>query len=263
MSTVKNEKISENLQQRTLVDERGNTIPGRPTVLMYSWLLAKSQHLYKYGDFYFDKGFDIVYIKVNPYQVLMPAKAKNVAGELLNFIDREKKESKLLIHGFSVGGYIYGETLVKLESDAKYGHINKNIIGQVWDSVADFAAVPDGFSKAVTPIVPLQKAMRLAIEAYMKIMHAPVTKHYLRASAAYKHNKLDLPTLFLCSTIDPVSCVKTMEEDCIKPWELRGLPVFVKRWNDSLHVRHMMQHPEEYQEAMENFLQFLKERKAW
>lgn len=85
-----------------------------------------------------------------------------VASDILKFLNVNKSYAPLLIHGFSVGGYQWGEVLVRIASDKKrYQHIADRIIGQVWDSAADITEVSFGFPMAVFPKnLLLQNAMK-------------------------------------------------------------------------------------------------------
>lgn len=72
----------------------------------------------------------------------------------------------LMLHGFSVGGYLWGEALNVMSQDlTKYGPIIDQISGQIWDSVVDFEGIPTGMPKAV---FPKNKFMRNSLEAYIK-----------------------------------------------------------------------------------------------
>ena len=256
MSTVNKEKLTDNLQ---LVSHANRDMPNsdRPTVILFSWLLAKGRHVSKYGDYYLDLGFDVLNVKVNPRQLMWPVKSQKVIRDLIEYLDAERKSSELLVHGFSVGAYLYGEMLNMLDSMPKYGYIHDKIMGQVLDSPADVHVVPEGVSKAVTPILPLQKILKFGIDSYMSLFHQQVTQHYLRSSSTFLANRLEIPTMFLYSTIDPVGEAAAIEK-CVHNWRRRGISVFTKCWDDSPHVSHMMYHPEEYLDSLTNFLAQLR-----
>ena len=58
-----------------------------------------------------------------------------------------------MIHAFSVGGYMCGETYVKINGRPEtYGQVGQRIQCQVLDSPVDLENIPYGFSKAVTPV---------------------------------------------------------------------------------------------------------------
>ncbi len=53
-----------------------------------------------------------------------------------------------MLHGFSVGGYLWAECMVQMQKDlAKYEKdLNQRICGQIWDSAADITEIPVGVS---------------------------------------------------------------------------------------------------------------------
>lgn len=85
-----------------------------------------------------------------------------VAGDILKFLEVNRTYSPLLLHGFSVGAYIWGEVLVKIAQDQeRYKEIVERTAGQIWDSAADITEIPVGFPKAVFPKNPvLEKTLR-------------------------------------------------------------------------------------------------------
>lgn len=75
-----------------------------------------------------------------------------VAKDLLKFLNLNNDYSPLVLHGFSVGGYLWGEVLVSIAAERqKYNHILDRIAGQVWDSAADVTEIPIGVPAAVFP----------------------------------------------------------------------------------------------------------------
>lgn len=52
----------------------------------------------------------------------------------------------MVLHGFSVGGYVWGECLAHIDNDrAKYQTVIDRITGQIFDSAADITEIPVGF----------------------------------------------------------------------------------------------------------------------
>jgi len=71
---------------------------------------------------------------------------------LLTFLKQNESYKQILLHGFSVGGYIWGETLDLIQSDKeKYSNVTNKIVGQIWDSTADIGQIVIGMSLAVFP----------------------------------------------------------------------------------------------------------------
>lgn len=85
-----------------------------------------------------------------------------VASDILKFLEANKSYAPLLLHGFSVGGYLWAEVLVKIAQDQeRYKHIVDRTAGQIWDSAADITEIPIGFPSAVFPKNPvLEKTFR-------------------------------------------------------------------------------------------------------
>jgi len=75
-----------------------------------------------------------------------------VANDLLQFLDINTRQRPVLIHGFSVGGYLWGELLALAEKDKeRFQPVLDNIVGHIWDSTADMQDIPDGLPTAVFP----------------------------------------------------------------------------------------------------------------
>ncbi|KAH9491856.1 hypothetical protein Btru_029901 [Bulinus truncatus] len=249
---LKTEKLNENIQLKTIQEKLNHH---RPLVLLYGWMLAKQRHLDKYGNMYHSKGFDVLSLKMKPSQVLLPKQAQRTTEELLSILqDGELKDKPLMVHGFSVGGYMYGELLVKLNQDLdKYNSVKKRLVGQIFDSPVDYEGVPSGFSTILVKNKVGQKILKFSIESYMSIFKDSVTSHYIRSSDAFHRNELRLPSLMLYSRSDPIG-VDTQIELVMKKWRTAGIPVMARCWESSPHVSHFHRHPDEYVEAVLKFL---------
>lgn len=69
--TAANKKIKiKNLQLEQPID--------KPLVVLLSWLMAKRKHIYKFADFYLEKGFDVLNVNITPWQLLWPVKGSQV-----------------------------------------------------------------------------------------------------------------------------------------------------------------------------------------
>ncbi|KAL8615636.1 hypothetical protein ACOMHN_026626 [Nucella lapillus] len=252
---VRTENINKTLQLRRVEGAAGDR--ERPLAVLFGWMLAKKRHLNKYGNLYLSKGFDVLTIQVPPSQVLWPSKAqKRVSSLLATLEDRELSSRPLLIHGFSVGGYLYGEMLVKLGSDPQFKNVCDRMIGQVFDSPVDFEGVPRGFANVLVQNAAMKSLLRKTLESYLKLMHNSVTKHYIKASSAFHSNAMRLPSLFLYSRADPIG-VADIIEDVMNKWRREGVAVSHKCWDHSPHVSHFHHHPDEYVEMLLTFLDSL------
>jgi len=234
------------------------TSSGRPMVLMFGWLLSKSRHIYKYGDFYLGNNFDVLHVKLHPEDLLRPRKTFKVVDQMVDFLSHSDRSSqRILVHGFSVGAYLHGELLHKLATNGEVGQaIQERFVGQVLDSPVDVHNVPAGISKAITTIPGLQHSLQMCISSYLRLMDKPVTQYYRRSSAAFRENALELPSHFLYSHADPVGDAKTIE-DTMALWRGRGITVSGKSWTNTPHVSHFLRYPVEYIDSLKAFLQTL------
>ncbi|RUS80707.1 hypothetical protein EGW08_011530, partial [Elysia chlorotica] len=262
LPAVTTKQLTPNIQLKTLQEP---ALEPRPLVLLFGWMLAKQRHLDKYGNLYHSKGFDVLSLKVGPRryiyrlytgQVLIPQRAQATVEELLTFLLKPELRSRpLMVHGFSVGGYMYGEYLVKLEQHAKVrgqGQCHR-MVGQIFDSPVDFEGVPSGFATVLTKNPVGRQVIQHSLEAYLKVMEGPVTSHYLRSSKAFHENTLRLPSLMLYSRSDPIGVDRNIEK-VMSRWKQVGVPVMSRCWESSPHVSHFHRHPDEYVEAVLKFL---------
>lgn len=128
-----------------------------------AWLMAKQKHLKKYAEIYTELGFDVMVVHITPWQLLWPTKGTQiVASETLKFLDSNKSYSPIVLHGFSVGAYQFGELMLQMSRDMdRYSHILNRIICQIWDSAADITEIPVGVPKSIFPKNPrMQSALR-------------------------------------------------------------------------------------------------------
>lgn len=89
-----------------------------------------------------------------------------VANDVANFLYINELFSPMVLHGFSVGGYLWGEVLVKFSQDlVKYQSVTGRICGQIFDSGVDVNDIPTGFPSAVFPNNPVLKS---AFEKYIR-----------------------------------------------------------------------------------------------
>ena len=55
-----------------------------------------------------------------------------MASDILKFLDQNKSYSQVMLHGFSVGGYLWGEVMVQMAHNMdQYQHVLDRIVGQV------------------------------------------------------------------------------------------------------------------------------------
>ncbi|XP_055532292.1 transmembrane protein 53-A-like isoform X1 [Wyeomyia smithii] len=263
------QEISRSLQlyskQKRNVDKDPKTLQlkdgfDKPTVLMFAWLNAKQKHLAKYASLYTDQGFEVVVTQLTPWQLMWPVKGSQlVAADIVKFLKNNEFRNGLVFHGFSVGGYLWGECLVHIVRDLQnYQIVLDRVKGQIWDSAADITEIPEGVPRALFPRNPtLRNALKKYMIYHMKAFHEPATSHYIRSSQMFHTNLLRCPAIFFVSKTDPVGTeeANTRVKDS---WESNGVKCTFKCWDRSPHVGHFRRHTEEYTELLFSHLRQLE-----
>lgn len=233
----------------------------RPLVILLTWMLAQQKHVNKYLDLYLRKGFDALRVSISVKQLLWPLTGSQVvAGDTLDFLSDNKQFQPLLVHGFSVGGYVWGEVLVKMNQDLeKYMPVIDRIKGQIWDSTPDITEFSKGFPHAVFPNnVILRKAVEKGIEYHLKTFQDTATQHYIRASQLFHTTPVRAPALVFIAKNDPIASLPVVSK-ARETWESMGMKTHMKCWDKSRHVSHFHLHRKEYIETLEQFLSSLDE----
>ncbi|CRK95794.1 CLUMA_CG009251, isoform A [Clunio marinus] len=235
------EKDSKTLRLKQDVDDK-------PLVVILSWLQSKQTHLSKFAKLYMDQGFDVLVAQIRPWQLLWPVKgSQQVALDIVNFMANNDNYKQMVLHGFSVGGYMWGECLMQMDKDReRYQTVLDRIIGQVWDSAADITEIPVGVPKALFPRNPkLQSALRNYMLYHLKTFQEAATQHYVRSSQLFHINYCHAPALFFVSKTDPVGA-EASNRRVADSWISNGVNVTWKCFDKSPHVGHFIKHREEY-----------------
>lgn len=231
---------------------------GNPLVLMMSWLLAKQKHLKKYAKIYTDLGFDVLVVHVTPWQFIWPAKGTQlVAADTLKFLENNSSYSPIVVHGFSVGAYQFGEMMLQMSRDIKrYQPILDRMISQVWDSAADISEIPVGLPKSIFPKNPrMESALRNYVLYHLKTFHNQATIHYMRSSQMFHSTLLKAPALFFVSKNDLIG-PETSNRAVTDNWERANIKVEFKCWENSQHAAHLIRHKDEYLSLLLKHLEY-------
>jgi len=87
------------------------------------------------------------------------------AGEVLRFLANNPQYGRIVVHGFSIGAYVWGEVQVQMSADfERYSPIVTRVKGQVYDSIVDTPSIHKGFPLSV---FPNNYVMRTAFEKYL------------------------------------------------------------------------------------------------
>jgi len=157
----------------------------------------------------------------------------------------------LIIHFFSGAVFTYLPPLVKLLSTGKYSKIQ--LSGIIFDSA------PTSYSHktAVTAPKLIKQHSRLAYYTCtaMNVSANALTgwKRRRKMRAALDHPIVKVPQLYLYSNVDTVTPKEEVEEE-MERQASRGVDISSHQWNDSEHVRHLANHPDQYISQVQNFL---------
>lgn len=239
--------------------KNSNASGNRPLMIILCWLLAKDKHVMKFADLYLQQGFDVALVTISPWQLMWPEKGSRlIAADLLSFLQENQEYQQILLHGFSVGGYMWGEVLTHVHSDRdKYNNVIDRIIGHIWDSAADVTEFVVGTPRAIFPSNPLlQSILEKYLMYHMKAFYKQSTQYYLRSSQMFHTNLVRSPALFLMSNTDPVGPVSSNMR-VRDSWDSLGTKTYIKIFDGSPHVGHYRKYPKEYVAEIHAFLDIL------
>ncbi|XP_055590728.1 transmembrane protein 53-A-like [Uranotaenia lowii] len=231
----------------------------KPLVIIFAWLLASEKHLKKFSEFYLEQGFEVLVAHLSPWQLIWPVHGSQaIANDVLAFLRNNDLEHGMVIHGFSVGGYLWGECLVKIHHDEANKVILDKIKGQVWDSVADITEIPVGVPHAVLPKNPtLQSALRGYMNYHLKLFHEEATQYYDFSSKTFFNEPSRCPALMLISKSDPIG-TESANQRLRATWDALGMKTTMKVWDRSPHVGHFYKYRDEYIELLQAHLSSLQ-----
>ncbi len=178
--------------------------------------------------------------------------------DILKFLQNNDYYDKMVLHGFSVGGYVWAECMVHMNRDLqKYQKLINRFKGQVWDSTIYFVEIPIGFSKAVIPNNKfLQTKLQKYIEFHLRLFEQSVTRHFRLTHQTFRENLIKTPALFIVSKVDPIGTVSS-NLSIHDSWKEMGINVSWKCFESSPHVCHFLKHKEEYVDLLNNHLKLI------
>lgn len=231
----------------------------RRLVVLMSWLEAKEKHIEKYRQFYLDRGFDVLNVKTSPLDLLLPnVGAKKISQDFVRFLV-EKQYSDVVLHGFSVGGYMFGQVLLDIDKEEEQVRENllQSIRGLVFDSLVPFEGTCVGVANSVTANPLAAKILENMLKLYLKLGHGIATKHYLTSSEKVWGGPLKCPSLFLLSKDDRISDYRIVER-LAEVWAKLGIETQMLLVDSAPHVQIFNKHHDAYVEKVESFLKHIK-----
>lgn len=231
----------------------------RRLVVLMSWLEAQEKHIEKYRQFYLSRGFDVLNVKTSALDLLLPTVgAKKISQDFLRFL-MEKQYSDVLLHGFSVGGFMFGQILLDIDhqSEQTRQKLLHSIRGLVFDSLVPFEGIAIGVSRSISQNPVLAKALEYLLRAYLVVGDRIATKYYLEASDKVWGAPLKCPSLFFFSKDDRIAD-HTIIQRLIEIWNKEGVETDRMLVESSPHVQIFTKHHDAYVNKVEEFLKRIK-----
>merc|ERR1711998_162027 len=228
---------------------------GPPLAVMIGWLNSSRRHLSKYEKLYSEQGIDVISTLPRVDHVLKPEVGSRLMTDLLEALDDPAvRERPLLIHGFSVGGFLYAQLFrAAMAEPHRHGRTLERIIGQVFDSPPDYMHLQQGLGKALLPGRPIaQRFMQGALRLYRSVA-VQATAEHKAASEVFHDTPVLAPALWFYSLSDPIAPPERCEA-AINKWKGKGIDVTAIEFKDTNHVQHLSGAPEIYLPAFHSFL---------
>lgn len=241
-----------------IFNEAVSTPTERRLVVLMSWLGAKEKHIEKYRQFYLDHGFDVLNVKTSPLDLLLPNfGAMKISKDFVRFLV-EKQYSNVLLHGFSVGGYMFGRCLLEIDKQDEQmrQYLLNSIRGIVFDSLVPFEGTCVGVARSITANPIGAKVLEYLLRLYLILGHNIATKYYLEASEKVWGGPLRCPTLFLMSKDDRISDHKIVER-LAEVWSSLGVETDKMLVDSSPHVQLFTKHHDAYVDRVGKFLKHI------
>ena len=131
---------------------------------------------------------------------------------------------------------------------------NAFFAGIIFDSLVNIDGMSRGVSRSLTGNPLLSTLIRHSIDLHLRLSHNFATKYYEQSSEyAHGNDLFNVPSLFFVSDADYIG-TPAMTQRIASMWNDRGIPVQIKYFDGSEHVRHYTTYPDVYQAELDRFL---------
>jgi len=232
----------------------------RKLAIVAGWMGAKQRQLRPYINFYHNRGYDVLSYAVGPGHVLKPSTATAMMAKVIDIAtdtdDKTPEHDHIVMHCFSVGGYLTGQMLRILsesKNSIKMNKLHSMIKAQVYDSPPDMRSIPNGIgaSMGLGPVVASTVAS--IVRSYLYLVRNSAGIEHQASSDAFHNNHIPAPSLWFYSKSDPVA----LEEDIdtvMSKWKTMGKITDSTVWIDSPHIQHARKDPERYFGSLAEFI---------
>lgn len=230
----------------------------KPILLLLPWLGSRPQAIAKYCEIYFRTGFDVLVVESVVSQFLWPRWGLEYGGHVLELLESERfSQRPLLVHAFSIGGYIFAQVLVHVAKDTqRYQGLTNRIRGHIYDSLVmgSLEHMANGLGKTMLP--RMEGLVKSASLLYFRVFKHQTVDYFNSSISAFWNTPVMAPALFFYCENDALCDYKSLEK-MAEFWRSRGQTVETKKWKESVHAGHLRVHPQDYLSTLEYFVQSL------
>eukprot|EP00737_Agarophyton_chilense_P000632 gb/GEZJ01000701.1/.p1 GENE.gb/GEZJ01000701.1/~~gb/GEZJ01000701.1/.p1 ORF type:complete len:441 (-),score=61.80 gb/GEZJ01000701.1/:1195-2358(-) len=226
-----------------------------PIVILLSWMGASEKHLKKYSKFYEDLGYEVAFVCNGLRTAIFPPASKAQAKKIESIIAQQHPDRPVFVHAFSIGTGIYGLLLDGFRHEKeKLDMITRKVAGVVFDS-GPAPIFPNDVAKGLHTVCPMisRAVWEPVASAFFWVTKA--RKSFGKSEDALRTMQLDTPQLYFYSGDDKViPNMKNSVEEFMEKNRQRGLEVYNKFWEKSIHASHLKVHPDEYIANLSSFI---------
>lgn len=226
-------------------------------------MLAKEKHVRKYAELYQQRGIDVLAVRMSQPEFLIPQLGSHrIARDLVDYLEQQPPERKLIFHGMSLGVYltceIFREVQERLANDQKRQstqQLIETVSVLVFDGIVDPELTPYTTAKAMAgDNVLIEKSLAMMIWSYLMITYPIALKHYRAAARAFFTTPIRCPVLIFASEADTYSNMEIVSR-VTDAWRKMDIKVDHKIFKDTQHLEHFRKYPQEFEKSLIGFLE--------
>ena len=269
----------------------GPSVTEPALVVLTGWLLASERSIPRYLDLYRAQGCDVLWFPVHPIHILFPGTGEGLAERVLAITELLLlRPRRLIFHLMSAGAYMFGQMLQAMSHrPGGYGRIKDNMVGLVFDSPVDTVGIPTAAADILgaRPGDFMWRLVHGVLGTYFTLTYALTMSRLKRASGNVRDGGfssdnewlMKIPQLWLYSDDDRVASAAVIEDSkslsardlpSHKFWSISdsrlrvptvvaglvglGCDVETYKWDSSEHVKHIVEHADEYARLVQQFM---------
>ncbi|XP_044883179.1 transmembrane protein 53-A-like [Mauremys mutica] len=238
----------------------GGSAPSRPLVVLLPWFGARFRSTARYLELYLPRGLDVLVVESDLSHFLWPRHGLAYATCVLGLLQGSQPfcSRPLLVHAFSIGGYTFAQMMVHMSREPqRHRQLAERIRGLIYDSLVMGSLGDMALGVAqMSSSAALRPLVRGGTRLYFSLLRCCTVRYYKAAQDVFFRPPLRCPVLVFYCCNDPLSDPARVQE-LLESWRGAGILVRAQGWQDSRHAAHLRQHPQEYQQVLQGFLEQL------